>query len=123
MTGIGPMGSPLGFVDQDGNEIDVQTWGRLFSDTTSRTIAMDIWMGGDGQPRTLATMWLGHLHEPEFGNYTFGTALLIGPLDRRKDTIELEGYPTKQLAVEGHARHLAEQRGDIPGGHAVTLKL
>ncbi len=87
---------PGDFWDEDGNPISLEEWGRKFEDFPGRTLAenmvSDAW---------LRTVWLGDQRWR-----LFGTALS----KPGKAPKELQVYPSKEDALEGHRDWLAKLR-------------
>lgn len=103
------------FVDLDGRPISMRQWADLREDLEARILAEDALPSG----RLLRTMWHGH-REPHGGVWPFGSAV-CPPRGQRAplgSIHEVEEYDTRQDALAGHARWLAElgaaPEGDVP---------
>ena len=94
--------------DIDGNLITQHEWGELFSDKTYARIALTD-LGDDVH---VSTVWLGIDHGFGAGPpLIFETMIFGGP--RNEDT---ERYTTKEQALAGHNRIVAELARSTRGG-------
>ncbi len=89
---------PHHYFDPDGNRISLHEWGKLMQG--DRTIAHD-----EIGEMALKTVYLGFVDRCIPGARLFGTATISAAGVR-----ELETYDSRQEALDGHARHLAELR-------------
>lgn len=93
-------------LDDNGNpvlETDLMTWARWFEDVNNRTVAHDELPGGI----LVSTVFLGLDHN-FFGSsrpILYETMVFGGPLDQ-----EQERYATRDEALAGHARWLAQAK-------------
>lgn len=83
------------YFDPDGEPIDLMTWARLMEQPDRRLVAVDT-VGG----HTLKTMYLGFV-DPLVNARLYGSAV-FAPRPQ-----EVEGYDSRQDAINGHRAHLA----------------